>query len=105
MLGRLCFRKASLIWENGFVPMTVRRQRAGLWSRARPKDHGGLRLRVRPSSLPFKLELGISHLWRLLIFPGWPRRSRFGCAENPPVTFICELKKQVRNGRILLGES
>jgi hypothetical protein len=24
--------------------------------------------------------------------------------ENPPIAFICELKKQVRNGLVLLGE-
>jgi hypothetical protein len=28
----------------------------------------------------------------------------FGGAENPPITFICELKKQVRRSFVLLGE-
>jgi hypothetical protein len=25
-------------------------------------------------------------------------------AENPPIAFVCELKKQIRNGLVLLGE-
>jgi hypothetical protein len=57
-----------------------------------------------PSSLSLKPELGISRLWRLLIFARWPRRSPLGRAENPPITFIGELKKQVRNCLVLLGE-
>jgi hypothetical protein len=28
----------------------------------------------------------------------------FSRAENPPIAFICELKKQVRNGLVRLGE-
>ena len=54
--------------------------------------------------IPLKLELGVSCFWRLLIFAGWPRRTPFGGAENPPITFICELKKQVRRSFVLLGE-
>ena len=57
-----------------------------------------------PSSLPLKPELGISRLWRRLILAGWPRRKPSSGAENPPVAFICELKKQVRDGLVLLGE-
>jgi hypothetical protein len=58
-----------------------------------------------PSSLPLKLERGISRLWGLLIFAGWwPRRSPFGRAENPLIAFICKLKKQVRVGLVSRGE-
>jgi hypothetical protein len=42
--------------------------------------------------------------WRLLIFAGWPCRTPFSRAENPPIAFIRELKKQVRIGLVLLGE-
>ena len=54
--------------------------------------------------VPLKPELGVSCSWRLLIFAGWPRRTPFSRAENPPIAFIRELKKQVRNGLVLLGE-
>src|SRR6516162_3212435 len=54
--------------------------------------------------IPLKLELGVSCFWRLLIFTGWPRRTPFGGAENPPITFICEFKKQIRRSFVLLGE-
>jgi hypothetical protein len=54
--------------------------------------------------VPLKPEFGVSCFWRLLIFAGWPRRTPFGGAENPPITFICELKKQVRRNFVLLGE-
>jgi hypothetical protein len=54
--------------------------------------------------VPLKPELGVSCSWRLLIFAGWPRRTPFGAAENPPITFICELKKQIRRSFVLLGE-
>ena len=56
------------------------------------------------SGVPLKPEFGVSCFWRLLIFTGWPRRTPFGGAENPPITFICELKKQVRRSFVLLGE-
>ena len=46
----------------------------------------------------------VSCFWRLLIFAVWPGRKPFGRAENPPIAFICELKKQVRIGLVLLGE-
>jgi hypothetical protein len=46
----------------------------------------------------------VSCIWRLLIFAVWPGRKPFSGAENPPIAFICELKKQVRRGLILLGE-
>ena len=52
--------------------------------------------------VPLKPHLGISCL--LLIFAGRPRRTPFSRAENPPITFICELKKQVRRGLVLRGE-
>ena len=42
--------------------------------------------------------------WRLLIFAGWPCRTPFSRAENPPIAFIRELKKQVRIGLVLRGE-
>ena len=42
--------------------------------------------------------------WRLLIFAGWPGRTPFSRAENPPIAFIRELKKQVRIGLVLRGE-
>lgn len=48
--------------------------------------------------------LGVSCFWRLLIFAEWPRRTPFSGAEKPPIAFICELKKQVRNGLLLRGE-
>ena len=54
--------------------------------------------------VPLKLEFGVSCFWRLLIFAGWPRRTPFGGAENPPITFICEFKKQIRRSFVLLGE-
>jgi hypothetical protein len=47
---------------------------------------------------------GVSCFWRLLIFAGWPRRTPFSGAENSPIAFICELKKQVRIGLVLLGK-
>ena len=46
----------------------------------------------------------VSCFWRLLIFAVWPGRKPFGRAENPPIAFICELKKQVRRGLVLRGE-
>ncbi len=55
----------------------------------------------RPS-LPLKPKLVASCFLRLLIFAGW--RTPFSRAENPPIAFICELKKQVRIGLVLLGE-
>ena len=48
--------------------------------------------------------LGITRLWRLIIFEVWPRRKPFSGAEKPPIAFICELKKQVRVGPIHGGE-
>src|SRR5215471_17968934 len=54
--------------------------------------------------VPLKPELGVSCSWRLLIFAGWPRRTPFNRAENPLIAFICEPKKQVCNGLVLLGE-
>jgi hypothetical protein len=54
--------------------------------------------------VPLKPELGVSCFWRLLIFAGWPRRTPFSGAEKPPITFICELEKQIRRGFVLLGE-
>src|SRR5215471_3039351 len=54
--------------------------------------------------VPLKPELGVSCSWRLLIFAGWPRRTPFNRAENPLIAFICEPKKQVSNGLVLLGE-
>ena len=56
-------------------------------------------------SLPLKQEPGVFCLWPLLIFAGWQRRTPFSRAEDSPIAFICELKKQVRNGPVLLGES
>jgi hypothetical protein len=35
---------------------------------------------------------------------GWPGRKPLSRAENPPVAFICELKKQVRVGLVPRGE-
>jgi hypothetical protein len=51
-----------------------------------------------------KPHLGVSCIWRLLNFAVWPGRKPFGGAENPPIGFICELKKQVRLGHVLFGE-
>jgi hypothetical protein len=51
-----------------------------------------------------KPHLGVSCFWRLLNFAVWPGRKPFGGAENPPIGFICELKKQVRLGPVLFGE-
>jgi hypothetical protein len=51
-----------------------------------------------------KPELGASCFCRLLTFAGWPHRMPFCRTENPPIAFICELKKQVHNGLVLLGE-
>ena len=48
--------------------------------------------------------LGVSCIWRLLNFAVWPGRKPFGGAENSSIGFICELKKQVRRGLVLLGE-
>jgi hypothetical protein len=48
--------------------------------------------------------VGVPCFWRLLIFAGWPRRTPLSRAENPPIAFVCELKKQVRIGLVLLGE-
>ena len=47
---------------------------------------------------------GVSCFWLLLIFAEWPRRTPFSGAEKPPIAFICELKKQVRNGLLLRSE-
>jgi hypothetical protein len=33
-------------------------------------------------------------------FAGWPRRTPLSRAENPPIAFVCELKKQVRIGLV-----
>ena len=52
--------------------------------------------------VPLKPKLGASSFLRLLIFAGW--RTPFSRAENPPIAFICELKKQVRIGLVLGGE-
>jgi hypothetical protein len=57
----------------------------------------------RPSTpviawVPLKPCLDVS----LLIFA--PGRTPFGRAENPPIAFICELKKKVRRGLVLLGK-
>jgi len=52
--------------------------------------------------VPLKPHPGVS--WWLLIFAGWPRRAPFSGAENPPIAFIGELKKQVRRGLVLRGE-
>ena len=54
--------------------------------------------------VPLNPRLGVSCFWRLLIFAEWPRRTPFSGAEKPPIAFICELKKQVRNGLLLRGE-
>src|SRR4029077_9773872 len=54
--------------------------------------------------VPLKPRVGVSCFWRLLIFAGWPRRTPLSRAENPPIAFVCELKKQVRIGLVLLGE-
>jgi len=54
--------------------------------------------------VPLKPELGVSCFWRLLFFEGWPRRSPFSRAEDPPIAFIRELRKQLRIGLVLLGE-
>src|SRR5882672_9963238 len=48
--------------------------------------------------------LGVSCFWRLFIFAKWPGRTPFSGAEKPLIAFICELKKQVRRGLVLLGE-
>ena len=53
---------------------------------------------------PLKPQPRVSCFWRLLIFAVWPGRKPFGRAENPPIAFICELKKQVRRGLVLRGE-
>jgi hypothetical protein len=55
-------------------------------------------------SLPLKPEPGISCFWRLLIFAEWQPPTPFGRAENPPIAFVGELEKQVRNGLVRLSE-
>jgi len=54
--------------------------------------------------VPLKPHLGVSCIWRLLNFALWPGRKPFGGAENSPIGFICELKKQVRLCPVLFGE-
>ena len=54
--------------------------------------------------VPLKPHLGVSCIWRLLNFAVWPGRKPFGGAENSPIGFICELKKQVRLCPVLFGE-
>jgi hypothetical protein len=51
-----------------------------------------------------KRKLGISSFWRLLGFEGRPRRMPYGRAESPSITFIREVKKELRNGLVRLGE-
>ena len=73
---------------------------AGGW----PPNAGGSVSTLVIEWVPLKPEFGVSCFWRLLIFAEWLRRTPFGGAENPPITFICELKKQVRRSFALLGE-
>ena len=73
---------------------------AGGW----PPNAGGSVSTLVIEWVPLKPELGVSCFWWLLIFAGWPRRTPFGGAENPPITFIRELKKEVRRSFALLGE-
>ena len=54
--------------------------------------------------VPLKPPPRVSCFWRLLFSEGWPRRTPFSRAENPPIAFICKLKKQVRRGLVLRGE-
>jgi hypothetical protein len=54
--------------------------------------------------VPLKPHLGVSCIWRLLNFAVWPGRKPFGGAENSPIGFICEPKKQVRLCPVLFGE-
>jgi hypothetical protein len=71
---------------------------------------GRLRSRALPRFVPGatsaslygspKPRLGVSCFWWLLIFAVRPGRKPFSGAESPPIAFICELKKQVRNGLV-----
>jgi hypothetical protein len=70
----------------------------------RPGFGTGFQRRSLNGWVPLKPHLGVSCFWRLLIFVKWPRRTPLSRAENPPIAFICELKKQVRIGLVLLGE-
>ena len=54
--------------------------------------------------VPLKPPPRVSCFWRLFIFAKWPGRTPFSGAEKPLIAFICELKKQVRRGLVLLGE-
>jgi hypothetical protein len=54
--------------------------------------------------VPLKPRLDVFCFWRLLIFAEWPRRTPFSGAEKSPIAFICELKKQVHFGLVVLGE-
>ena len=54
--------------------------------------------------VPVKPPTRVSCFWRLLIFARWPGRTPFGGAENSPIAFICELKKQVGRGLVLLSQ-
>jgi len=54
--------------------------------------------------VPLKPPPRVSSFWRLLIFARKPGRTPFRGAEKPLIAFICELKKQVRRGLVLLGK-
>jgi hypothetical protein len=89
--------------------MTADGTGAGLRSRALPRFTPGAGLGHISASVivwvgPLKPRLGVSCFRRLLAFAGWPRRTPFSGAEKPPVAFICEPKKQVRNSLVLRGE-
>jgi hypothetical protein len=63
--------------------------------RGGPLEGAGLRSRAFLMGFSLKPELGVACFWRLPA--GWPRRKPFGGAENPPIAFIHEVKKQVRH--------
>ena len=89
--------------------MTADGTGAGLRSRALPRFTPGAGLEHISASVivwvgPLKPRLGVPCFWRLLVFAGWLRRTPFSGAEKPPVAFICEPKKQVRNSLVLRGE-
>jgi hypothetical protein len=66
--------------------------------------------RFRPQSIvpvPIKPypHLGLFRFLRLLIFAvKLVRKKPFRGAENSPIAFICDLKKQVRVGLVVLGQ-
>ena len=80
-------------------PVLIITSRAASLRAGRPRFGAGFQRRLL--WLPLKPH---ASFWRLRIFAGWPGRTPFSRAENPPIAFIRELKKQVRIGLVLRGE-